>query len=249
MTEGEGRNMETHMKPILFSSSMVRAILEGRKAVTRRVITVPWHKGKRCLPYEPWYVEEDGKLLYQNEYGEYRPIEAIAPYRPGDVLWVRETWFPDPPDNGEWDFYMFTDGEIINLNAIPEEYRNPKHVIYRASWNSPFTGWRPSIHMPRWASRISLSVLSVRAGRLQEITEEEAIKEGIQRTDAEGMKDWPWLGADHPIKGTPKVFASAKQAFESLWDSINGKRCPWASNPWVWVIEFDVVPKELSRIP
>lgn len=141
-------------RPIIFSTEMVRAILEGRKTQTRRVIKVPWYYGKRVQPFDPYYVEEDGKLLYQDAYGDFHPIEEICPYgQPGDILWVRETWC----EAGVFGCaYKATD-------TLPVSAKN---------------GWRPSIHMPRQAARLFLFVKNVRAERLQDITEEDARAEG-----------------------------------------------------------------------
>ena len=211
--EVEGRMKETG---ILFNGEMVRAILDGRKSVTRRVVKP-----------QPEMVFDGESLPDGNTYGGWEPILppwSKWPYQIGDRLWVRET---------HW------------VNCAGNKDGSGKDIIYRADDpNWPY-GWRPSIFMPRWASRITLEIVNVRVERLQEITEEDAEKEGIRRTDAEGMRSWPWLGADHPTKGTPKVFPSARQAFASLWDSTTDKH-PWSINPYVWVIEFKRVAKQLG---
>jgi hypothetical protein len=101
--------------------------------------------------------------------------------------------------------------------------------FYRATEGHPeiFPKWRPSIFMPRWASRITLEITSVRVERLGEITEEDAEKEGIE---LKGYKKWRPPDTEIPY--------TRRDHFEALWDSINGKKHPWASSPWVWVIEF-----------
>lgn len=151
-------------KGILFNSEMVRAILAGRKTVTRRVVTVPWHKGKRTTPYEPYYIESDGKLLYMDEGGGFHPMEEISPYgQAGNVLWVRETWCPG----------YYADGR----------------VGYKADWVNPDprvvaeTKWKPNIHMPRAAARLFLQVTNVRVERLNQITANDAKAEGIIDAD------------------------------------------------------------------
>lgn len=179
---------------------MVRAILDGSKTQTRRVV------GGRLDCHDP-------RINAQNEV---LPETRFCHIKPGDLLWVKETW---------------GDGEENNTEP---------GIYYRATdpgWDEEDTGfrWKPSIFMPRWASRITLKVVSVRVERLQDISDEEALAEGV--SFASGF----YLGGLHPLKGTPKVFPSPVQAFESIWDSINAKKHPWASNPWVWVVEFEKV--------
>lgn len=145
-------------KPILFSTEMVKAILDGKKTQTRRAVTVHWHKGKRVLPYEPYYVESDGKLLFADEYGEYHPMEQLSPYgQSGDVFRVRETWAKD-----------------ANGNYV---YRTDYGTTEDDSFPPSMFKWKPSIHMPRAAARLFLKVKNIRVERLQDITEEDAQKE------------------------------------------------------------------------
>jgi hypothetical protein len=185
--------------PILFSGPMVRAILDGRKTQTRRVVLRP------------------------ERYERIRDCSFASPYGvPGDRLWVRETWFPDPPIDGTWPGDAAWNHDRT-IEGVPAKYRSPKHCIFAASWDGIPLAWRPSIHMPRWASRLALEVTEVRVQRLQEITEEDAQAEGFRdRYDAAptGEKD------------------TAAEVFREAWDEINGKRGPWASNPWVWAISF-----------
>ena len=165
--------------PIIFSGPMVRAILDGRKTQTRRVIK-PQPKGEFC------------------RYGFHMPTQAIwtdltvvsCPYgQPGDLLWVRET-FAAAGDQS-W-------------------------VEYRADCDSKVIRWRPSIHMPRSASRLTLRITDVRVQRVQEISEEDARAEGTT-----GL-------------------AGAMTGFPYLWESINAKRgYGWNTNPWVWAISFE----------
>jgi hypothetical protein len=168
-------------RPILFSGSMVRAILAGTKTVTRRIVRAP--KSMRDL------------------------ASLRCPYgAPGDRLWVRETW---------------------QTETHPDD-RDAAKVSYRADGEVHCEGdrwtWRPSIHMPRWASRITLNVVSTRMERLHSITEEDAIAEGVDAVSV----------ADVPRNGTLSRVAD----FAQLWQMINGKRAPWASNPPVWRVEF-----------
>lgn len=212
-----GGVMETAVKerPILFSGPMVRAILAGRKTQTRRIIKdAGW-----------WNIDDDGAggpvwPGRENEWGEW--VHMNCPYGSvGDRLWVRECFYVDhvdmvdrspndecPPDELWKDCtYYRADGDCCE--QIPEcccaEVGKPK--------------WRPSIHMPRWASRINLEVTGVRVERLQDITEADANSEGMQDADSLSL--------------------TARGAFSDVWDDLNAKRgFSWDSNPWVWVVSF-----------
>jgi hypothetical protein len=181
---------------IIFSAPMVRALLEGRKTQTRRVIP----DGGRCLD-----LDDDAEDRYHaGTWGE----EKYG--HPGERLWVRETWAPDPV------------------------YEDERRVCYRATAaDESCIRWKPSIFMPRWASRITLEVTEVRVQRLQDISEEDARAEGV----AEGR-----IPADGQDDGRCVLHPTRRRAFEVGWDSINGDRAPWASNPWVWAISFRRLP-------
>lgn len=195
-------------RPILFSGQMVRAILEGRKTQTRRVAKIGdgSHVEDEDIPaaYEdgsrdPWIMDFQTK-----HYPQW--VKRHCPYgKPGDRLWVRETW----ADTG-WPLT----GPAIAYRADPD---HADHDMPR---------WRPSIHMPRWASRITLEVVSVRVERLQEISEEDAKAEGINNAG----EQWEC----YCCGGTK---STARGSFETLWESINGPES-WDANPWVWVVEF-----------
>ena len=184
-------------KPILMSAPMVRAILEGRKTMTRRVV--------KTAPY--------GFDLSD------KPVFGACPYGvPGDRLWVRET-FGYPEQNCE------------------------NGIVYRAtdpSWDDASTKdiktiiWKPSIFMPRRASRITLDVTAVRVERLHAITEEDAVREGVERAQYANAPHCPgWRDYLGDI-----VLRSPRRSFETLWSKING-RDSWDANPWVWVVEFN----------
>jgi len=226
-------------RPILFSGEMVRAILEGRKTQTRRVLNPQpdddcvWEgiEGVGYVPTIYMPMREDD-------------LPARFPYgKVGGHLWVRETFLPDPPQDGTWDFYSYTDGVLHNFSAIPERYRTPELVLYKASWDGHDLKWLPSIHMPRWASRISLEITGVRVERVQAITANDALAEGISKTDhwkpkeVEGRPfDEKWWDDYEFWNRYPQI------AYRNLWDKINGQRDSgwfgWDKNPWVWVIEF-----------
>lgn len=184
-------------RPILFSATMVRAILEGRKTQTRRVMKTQYVNVAKLDPY----TEE--MLLRHCPYGQI-----------GDRLWVRETW--------------------TNLSYEPSP--DKACVLYRADGEEkPYElNWRPSIFMPRWASRITLEIIDARVHRLQEISEEDAACEGVEKTSAMIWRNYFEDCAQY----------SAKSSFASLWQSINGKNKPggewdaWDANPWVWALTF-----------
>jgi hypothetical protein len=201
-------------RPILFSAPMVRSLLDGGKTQTRRVVK-PKH-----LPF----VENLTANFLGGKWGE-RPM----PYgEPGDRLWVRETWMPDAPHDGTWASTQFYGCKTSPLSDIPERFRKAKHCIYRASWDGPsMVGWKPSIHMPRWASRITLEITEVRVERLQDISEADALAEGIVRlTEGFGLPDGSHFHA-----------AAPRQSYLSLWEAINGPGSVEA-NPWVWAVSF-----------
>lgn len=183
-------------RPILFSGPMVTAILRGEKTQTRRVV-----KGQAL----EWLAPD----MFTPEYVA-NPENGLCPYgRPGDRLWVRESY------------------RVMRPHGVDE-------VQYKADWRPlPHDGWKPSIHMPRWASRLTLEIVSVRVERLQDISNQDAEAEGV-------VWDGRFcLGSSHVVKGTPKVFVSRREAYRDIWDSINAKRGHgWDTNPWVWVIEF-----------
>lgn len=222
-------------RPILFSGPMVRAILEGRKTQTRRVVTVPWRGSRRALPYEPYWVDDDGKLFGCDEYGDYHPAEEWlnSPFGvPGDRLWVRETWRADdfaPEDQGR---------TIYAADATPQLLAETRGVIR----------WRPSIFMPRGRSRLTLEVVAVRVERLQEISADDVRSEGLSKLSKDGGRTWKYgmpdrdglPGNDDDGQHWSEWSVDPRAAFSKGWDAINGKRAPWASNPWVWVVEFKV---------
>ncbi len=196
-------------RPILFSGPMVRAILEGRKTQTRRVIKPKW---SRCLDLDD---EADrAKAVAQCPYGA-----------PGGRLWVRETWAASLDSDGDMQepiIYRATYDDSL-YGPLVARFDVRATEIWDVVGN---TGWRPSIHMPRAYSRITLEITGVRVERVQDITVKDAEREGCDQPD------WPRY-----YKGDA-VF-DAREAFLHLWDSINGPRgYSFESNPWVWVVEF-----------
>ncbi len=199
-------------RPILFSGPMVRAILEGRKTVTRRVVKPqPDFLGSMVDPNTPFKTLDAGLHA-----------RITCPYgEPGDRLWVREAWAAD-----------------AQVDAIaPSDLSQGEPIWYPADLSVRQTGCsmiskgrvRPSIHMPRWACRILLEITAVRVERLQDISEEQALAEGVRGEPCDHARQ---ACADIGCWGD-----TAKGAFGFLWESLNGEGS-WAANPWVWVVEF-----------
>lgn len=214
-------------RPILFSGPMVRAILDGRKTMTRRVVK------SNLRDHAPVMVHA------QRVEGRYwcEPGGWIGcPYgAPGDRLWVRETL-----QTGEAGCPRCSD--MLPPTVASGAECHCRDVYYRADVPEPEVQawtWRPSIFMPRWASRITLEVAAVRVERLQAITEEDAKAEGVTPyTPPHGNispeQRVPGPGFDRARLGDQPH----RLPFADGWDSINGKRAPWSSNPWVWVVSF-----------
>jgi hypothetical protein len=214
-------------KPILFNAEMVRAILDGRKTQTRRPVKVPWARYRKAPPYSPYFEEEDGKLFFMDEYGDYHDFvkDWPSPFgRPGDRLWVRE---PAKVLAHEW---RDIDGKWAR--AIKAQYSNGtiSDWIHRPSRLKPVAVGKG---MPngcfREASRINLLVKDVKVERLWDIGNDGISAEGIT---CESEPDC-----------LPGNFCANRiQKFKSLWDSIYSKqKFGWETNCWVWVVEFEVI--------
>lgn len=237
-------------RPILFSGRMVHAILEGRKSVTRRVVKPQppeWVSDIVTGLFHPTVTyrgeEEPGPETYGAYDAQTGEWTSRCPYgAPGDRLWVRETfsrrddmrlvayradgvcgcWMGD----GDGGSFFYRHGTIATIAESPRDdgWRSWGLAKYGARW-------RPSIHMPRWASRILLEITEVRVERLQEITPQDAVAEG----------SWP-DPSYQPAPGHKGVCVDGEfvvDRFAQLWDSINAA-CGygWDANPWVWVVRF-----------
>jgi hypothetical protein len=219
-------------RPILFSVPMVRAILEGRKTVTRRAVkgfqiptedtSIPigdrqrWSAIGQRDPRYGFCVFGSTEAECAKELEEYAP----CPYgRRGDRLWVRETWYCDHFEVMRGPYLKPDDLDI-------GEALEDGTLVYAADGLTPYEAdqpiWKPSIHMPRWASRILLEITDVRVERLQDISEDQALAEGI---GAQATESFRATGLERP----------AGFAFRYLWASTGGE---WDANPWVWVVEF-----------
>ncbi|EOI1003504.1 hypothetical protein U4W25_14265 [Citrobacter amalonaticus] len=194
---------------MIFNGEMVRAILDGRKTQTRRIVKVqpdtPEFGLRRII--ESSIANEIGMYFWSQE--DARGIKArskqfYCPYGDvGDRIWVRETFSPVPDH---------------------EEPAGCSALLYAADGNGPYGKWVPSIHMPRWASRLTLEITGVRVERLRDLSEDDAKSEGITPPSCGVLPGWEY-----------------RINFRDLWMSIYGAD-NWEANPWVWVIEFKVVP-------
>ena len=235
-------------RPILFSGEMVRAILDGRKTQTRRVITSPNMKSPADVTFVRWQDGyPDGTRPVFDLVDE--PFSVRCPYGvPGDRLWVRETWSPDHrhvypclPIVYRADRDAPTpDDYATHQNGCQYETGGPRSAecLRCAGFR-----WRPSIHMPRWASRLTLRVTEVRVERVQEISDEDARREGVDWVAWEGYgEQWdPDDREDPRLVGYPSASASwACDNFRRLWDRINAPRgFGWDANPFVWIVTFE----------
>ncbi|MBU2537257.1 MAG: hypothetical protein KKH22_02380 [Proteobacteria bacterium] len=234
-------------RPILFSAPMVKAILDGSKKQPRRIVNRVAKIGqvtefqKSETPGYDW-IMRNSRMLWNDL--KHADLLARCPYgQPGDHLWVREkhqaVHFDYDPETGNSD-------DWIQAKPFPKKKTDYYPIVYAADWyknsNPRYIGssidtpeergfsWRPSIHMPRWASRITLEIVSGRVERLQEISAKDSISEGL--TNSAGGGEW--------MISTPKMFCRSADpitVYRALWEQINGLGS-WEKNPWVWVIEF-----------
>ena len=188
-------------RPIIFNAPMVRALLDGRKTQTRRLL-----KPQPVVPYDPC------SNYNAREYGTRQlTTDLKAPHSIGDRLWVRET------------FGISSTGGNTLFNA---DYGFKPLQIER---------WKPSIHMPRWASRLTLTVTDVQVQRLQGINKDDALAEGVHPDE----QNW----------APEQIYAENMPAhlFGMLWDSINAARAPWNSNPWIAAYTFTVEKRNIDE--
>ena len=210
------RKRVNKIKPIIFSTQMVQAILDGRKSQTRRVVNPqPGAETNGQGYYFHRFKKTEHKRMYSpTEFCE-KALEH-AKYKIGDILYVKETFSP---------IYDHCDPTIAKVGAYQ----------YRACVESDATKWRPSIHMPREAARLFLRVTGVRVERLQEISETDARAEGFIATVRHKTVNGKLYNGS----------TTAREEFIQLWDSLNTKRgYGWDSNCWVWVYEFETVCEE-----
>lgn len=233
MRKKKSTHVQLMERPVLFKGEMVRAILDGRKTQTRRIIYGRSH-------------DRIDEYIDATNYGVAKDFKFTAPsFCPygvaGDRLWVRETFqvIDDPAAENP-----IRRGPNDERFVVDYKSDNPTRIMDSIPRNLPTARrWKPSIFMPRWASRITLEITNVRVERLQEITGEDAKAEGVSLWDTS-----TWLGEEengrvtsydpstaHP--GRPHFRITKRTAHATLWDSINGNGA-WEKNPWVWVVEF-----------
>lgn len=202
-------------KPILFNTQMVRAILDGRKSCTRRIAKPQWEECPNCKYVHNEYIYDNlAENVYCARCGYPLVPERRAPYQPGDILYVRETWCG---------WYLPLVGMHYCYRATePDGNKRPTSPEYDCDVEK--ISWRPSIHMPKEAARIWLKVTDVRVEQLQDISGEDLIKEGIDFFQSNYVR-------------------VAFNEFKNIWNSTIKKsdidRYGWDASPWVWVIEFE----------
>lgn len=221
-------------KPILFSAPMVRAILDGNKTQTRRIVKP-----------QP---DEDGLafLLHGGRWQDTSGVDYKCPYgQVGDVLWVRETWgiadrwlhseITDPPRT------------IAYKADLSAKNFDPEYEVNTSDWGWENMKWKPSIHMWRWASRIQLEITGVRVERLNDISEADAKAEGLKAISKDGNLIKYGIPDADGLPGNDDLGLHWNeweicpiQAYKKLWELINGAGS-WDENPWVWCISFRVV--------
>jgi hypothetical protein len=246
---------------ILFRGRLVRGILAGRKTATRRLIDSAagafWDHGG----WAP--IVEGGRIVRWDGGGDLvathgAPLPRCPYGGPGGRLWVRETHRAVEREADGMDGVLYRADNTFRpieptaaaaelWQAIQPSSRRPppRNAVATPGYRPRLSSWRPAIFMPRWACRIELEVTGVRAERLQAMTTADAYAEGLVAGDRDlhgpDMARWP-VEAQAEDEAPGGTWANAVDVFAGLWDSINEARAPWASNPWVWVIEFRRIP-------
>lgn len=233
-------------RPILFSAPMIRALLAGRKTQTRRAININRYREQLAGYETTGRLREYSARKYGLEFvhvkrglwhPETNPLGFSAWYVPiriavGDRLWAREAHARVPSSA-----YRFSEGV---QQAIDPGDRDMA-IVYRADWERSAPPWRPSIHMPRWGSRITLIVTDVRVQRLQEISEADAIAEGVRQAEQDGP--WNAVPGYAPLAGLSPI-----GGFYCLWNHVNGPGS-WEANPWIAAYTFEPIMKNIDALP
>lgn len=215
------------MKPILFNTEMVKAILDGRKTVTRRLV--------KTNIVNQFDVENDNRtvvaFVQQSTGDSFKPTD-VAPYKVGDILYVRETYANIS------DFVNYADYEIDS--DLKYLFKCDDNGEEHAFIDVGVKRWRPSIHMPKEAARIFLKVTDVRVERLQEMDHDAPAKEGIHFQSC--PDGFTWKSKSSPVS----CYINPMASFRALWNStVSEDWQKFDSNPWVWVIEFQRVEKPM----
>lgn len=238
-------------RPILFSPAMARALLEGRKVQTRRVVRLPrWAA--------PGTLEHDGAGVAAVARASGCLADVACPYgSPGDRLWCRERFryrywdeeaetisveYADGATRGvacgDDDVDAWLERQSDRFGRIRGAYVATGEDGPAGTWQLPpgvEVPWQPSIHMPRWAARLVVEVTGVRVERVQSIADGDVAAEGLHHDE-----DY-WYGGTHPVKKTRQCWATARRAFQAAWDDLHAGDQAWAANPLVWVIELRVL--------
>ena len=235
-------------KPILMNNFSTKAILSGRKTMTRRLVKFGKHTGEHYIVDQERFENalKHGVFMFSCDCIECRRDNTHmaclkAPYQVGDRLWVKESYRVDEKYNHLKPSELYGNF-VVRYESDKERLKFTYEISDLADWVKLSTDFspgrlRPSIFMPKKIARIWLEVTEVRAERLQDITEQDAKAEGVW---------WDgdyWRGGIHPIKKTLQCWNTAREAFKALWNSIHGKDA-WETNPWVWVYGF----KRLERV-
>jgi hypothetical protein len=256
------------VRPIIFSAPMIHALLDGRKTQTRRIVKGvpmrplsnchPNHDQKHPAPYLDSYccykkVPENPRGMsdrwcwWQVDDRQCLPTFKV-PFVPGDLLWVRESW---QVRGLAW-------GQPISASRGS----SPDAFHYKATddgqWKPYWGGWKPSIHMPKWASRLTLRVTDVRVERLDEISEADAKAEGMGCITKDGGQTYKYgipdrdgePGSDDVGWDWSQWCLDPRRAFSDLWGSIHGRvgEKAWGANPWVVVITFEVIKQNVNEL-
>lgn len=250
-------------RPILFSGPMVRALLQGRKTQTRRLINFPG--AEKVMDFVKVATDNEGRPVYEmkDATGQFltRPAsKGFVDYHfsprigVGDRLWVKEnaavrfqSWHHVDGDTHQVSYRADEDdhGRWLGLPACGSGIRRGKAPSVFPSKSHNLNGslrWQPSIHMPKWASRLTLVVTDVRVERLQDISEADAIAEGAELSQHPGMDGGVMVKTD-----VPGVTASPGVWYRWLWDEINGKGA-WKANPWIVAYSFSVIRQNIDQI-
>lgn len=218
-------------RPILFSGPMVQAILEGRKTQTRRVVKPVDRLGDiKSITHADYHsvFGGDAWIAANGTTPPYLSTRIECPYgKKGDRLWVRETWRL---------FDAIKECECLETPCGCPKTGTP---LYKASHDDGESKWKPSIHMPRAISRILLEITDIRAERLQDISEDDAVAEGAI---LDCSRDSERCALEYCKNEVSCPHITRIGGFRQRWDSINAKRgYGWAKNPWVWVVEFKLI--------
>lgn len=243
--------------PLIFNADSIRAMLDGRKSQTRRIVKPQPNEDR----WKSWVVPEARPYFQTDEHGKVVMTHAIfhhqsdglplvawrCPYgQPGDLIWCRETWGvgcrPDPYQGWRDGLEYRADESFLqhDCDLLPLHFVTPPEGVDLDEYAS---GWKSPTQMPRWASRLTLRLTAVRVQRVQEISESDCYAEGIEA----------WLEHDENLPryadGTPNKYNNIRQAYAYWWNSINAKRgYPLADNPWVRALTYDVIHANVDDV-